>query len=184
MMQMDCFKNMSDFVHKEKSLAFLLRHDHENYDFGIHGWREVCDLVEYHGFSCEELEYIVANSSKQRFEFSEDNLWIRARQGHSFKVDLQLEPSIPPECLYHGTISDKLPSIMEMGLLPMSRYQVHLSVDVATAIEVGSRRKGEVAILKVAARKMWEDGHRFWLSRNGVWLVDTVPPLYFDIVRK
>lgn len=177
------FRYMKDFTHQEKRLAYLLRHD-KNYAFDEHAWREVRDLVEYHGFSCEELEYIVDNSSKQRFEFSEDKLLIRARQGHSFPVDVQLDAVTPPEYLYHGTSVSKLPSIMEKGLLRMCRQYVHLSFDEVTAEEVGSRRKGEVAILKVAARKMWEDGHRFWLSRNGVWLVDTIPPMYFDIIKK
>ena len=175
---------MSDFIHKESSLSYLLRHDHKNYPFGIHAWREVRDLVENHGYSREELETIVANSSKHRFEFSEDRHWIRACYGHSFKVDLQLEPAEPPEYLLHGTVVSKLSSIMEKGLLPMSRYQVHLSVDMATAKKVGARRKGELVILRVAAHKMWEDGHRFWESRSGVWLTETVPPENLYLVKK
>ena len=174
---------MSDNIHKEKRLAYLLRHD-KNYAFDEHGWREVSDLVENYCFSIDELDYIVANSCKQRFEFSEDKLLIRARQGHSFPVDVQLEMVMPPDYLYHGTSVSKLPSIMEKGLLRMSRQYVHLSFDEVTAEEVGSRRKGEVAILRVAARKMWEDGHCFWLSRNGVWLVDAVPPMYLEIIKK
>lgn len=174
---------MSDFIHQEKHLTYLLRHDHENYPFGIHAWREVSDLVENHGYSREELEDIVANSSKQRFEFSDDGLWIRACYGHSFKVDLQLEPAEPPEYLLHGTVVSKLPSIMEKGLLPMSRNQVHLSVDMDTAMKVGARRKGEVVILRVAAHKMWEDGHRFGQARNGTWLTDTVPPKYLNVIK-
>lgn len=171
---------MSDLVRKEKHLAYLLRHD-KDYAFDEHGWREVCDLVENHDFSCEELEYIVANSSKQRFEFSENKLLIRARQGHSFPVDVQMDVVTPPEYLYHGTSVSKLPSIMEKGLLRMCRQYVHLSFDEVIAGEVGKRRKGEVLILKVAARKMWEDGHRFWLSRNGVWLTEAVPPEYLSV---
>ena len=174
---------MSDFIQKETNLAYLLRHDHKNYPFDIHAWREVRDLVENHGYSREEIEDIVANSSKQRFEFSDDKLWIRARYGHSFKVDLQLEPAEPPEYLLHGTVVSKLSSIMEKGLLPMSRYQVHLSVDMATAKKVGARRKGELVILRVAVHKMWEDGHRFWQAHNGIWLTDTVPPEYLDIIK-
>ena len=174
---------MSDTIHKERDLSYLLRHDHKNYHFDIHAWREVRDLVENHGYSREELEDIVANSCKQRFEFPDDKLWIRARYGHSFKVDLQLEPVEPPEYLLHGTAVSKLSSIMEKGLLPMSRYQVHLSVDMDTAKKVGSRRKGEVVILRVAAHKMWEDGHRFWQAHNGIWLTDTVPPEYLHIIK-
>lgn len=168
---------MTDLIHKEKRLAYLLRHD-PNID--IHGWREVHDLVENHGYSREELLSIVANSNKQRFEFSMDGQYIRARQGHSVKVDVELEEATPPEYLYHGTLATNVPSIKGNGILQMDRLHVHLSVDEDTAVKVGGRRKGEVAILKVAARKMWEDGYRFWLSRNGVWLTETVPQKYLD----
>lgn len=168
---------MTDLIHKEKRLAYLLRHD-PNID--IHGWRAVHDLIENHGYSREELVSIVANSNKQRLEFSMDGQYIRARQGHSVNVDVELEETMPPEYLYHGTLATNVPSIMENGILQMDRLHVHLSVDEDTAVKVGGRRKGEVAILKVAARKMWEDGHRFWLSRNGVWLTETVPQKYLD----
>lgn len=172
---------MSDLIRKEKRLAYLLRHDTQ-YAFDAHGWREVGDLVANHGFSREELITIVADSNKQRFEFSEDGLFIRARQGHSIAVDVELAEATPPEYLYHGTVATNVPSIMGKGLVPMSRQHVHLSIDESIALKVGSRRKGNVVILKVAAHKMWEDGYSFWLSRNGVWLTEAVPPKYLDII--
>lgn len=174
---------MADNIHKEKKLAYLLRHD-KDYDFDVHGWREVSDLMTNYGFTLEELINIVANSEKQRFEFSEDGQCIRARQGHSIAVDVELEETMPPEYLYHGTVATNMPSIMEKGLVPMNRQHVHLSVDETTAVKVGSRRKGEVVVLKFAAHKMWKDGHRFWLSRNNVWLTEGVPPKYLEIIKK
>ena len=172
---------MTELIHKEKRLAYLLRHDIQ-YAFDAYGWREVSDLVANHGFSQEELTSIVANSNKQRFEFSEDGLFLRARQGHSIPVDVELAEAKPPEYLYHGTVATNLPSIMEKGLVPMSRQHVHLSVDESTAVKVGGRRKGAVVILKVAAHQMKEDGHQFWLSRNNVWLTEAVPPKYLEII--
>lgn len=171
---------MSDYMYKEKQLAYLLRHD-TNYSFDIHGWREVDDLVRNYGFSQEELTHIVADSSKQRFEFSEDGLKIRARQGHSINVDVELKDEIPPEYLYHGTSASLVSKIMKEGLCRMSRQYVHLSADEVTAYQVGARRRCNVAILKVSARKMRENGFRFWLSRNNVWLTETVPPQYLSI---
>lgn len=171
---------MPDFIHREKILAYLLRHDYENYDFDIHAWREIRDIVENHGYTREEILFIVANSSKQRFELSEDGLWVRALYGHSFEVDLQREPTVPPECLFHGTVLASVPSIMEKGLLPMNRYRVHLSSDQDTAMEVGARRKGEVVVLKVEALRMWGDGHLFWPAKDKVWLVKSVPPEYIS----
>lgn len=172
---------MTDLIHKEKRLAYLLRHD-THYAFDVHGWRAVSDLVANHGFSQEELTSIVANSNKQRFEFSEDGLFLRARQGHSIAVDVELAEATPPEYLYHGTVATNVPSIMEKGLSPMNRQHVHLSIDESTALKVGSRRKGDVVILKIAAHKMWKDGHQFWLSRNNVWLTEIVPPKYLEII--
>lgn len=170
---------MSNNITKEKKLAFLLRHD-TNYAFDSHGWREVRDLVKNHGFSQEELISIFAESNKQRFEFSEDRQCIRALQGHSINVDVELKEEIPPEYLYHGTSVSIVPKIMEEGLCRMSCQYVHLSIDESTSMQVGARRKCEVAILKISARKMREEGYKFWLSRNNVWLTETVPPQYLE----
>lgn len=165
----------------EKKLAYLLRHDTE-YPFDIHGWREVRDLTENHGFTLDELKHIVANSNKQRFEFSADRMFIRARQGHSIDVDVELKEAEPPEYLFHGTPATNIQSIMSSGLCRMSRQHVHLSADEATAMQVGSRRKGDTAILRISAREMWNDGFKFWLSRNNVWLTESVPPQYIQPV--
>lgn len=172
---------MSYCEQREKKLAYLLRHD-TGYAFEKHGWREVDDLVKNHGFSQEELACIVSNSAKQRFEFSEDGMYIRARQGHSINVDVELKTEIPPEYLYHGTSASLVSKIMKEGLCRMSRQYVHLSADERTAYQVGARRNCTVAILKVSARKMGEDGFLFWISRNNVWLTETVPPQYISIL--
>ena len=134
-------KHKENQITKERKLAYLLRHD-KSYDFGNHGWREVSDLVENHGFSPDELISIVANSNKQRFEFSDDKRYIRARQGHSVDVDVELAEAEPPEFLYHGTVEENLKSIMELGLSKMKRQHVHLFADETTALQVGERHKG------------------------------------------
>ena len=166
----------------ERKLAYLLRHDND-YQFDSHGWREVRDLVENHGFSLEELKLIVSTNNKQRFEFSEDGQFIRARQGHSVDVDVELEETEPPEYLYHGTVATKVQSIMEQGLWRMSRQYVHLSADEETALQMGGRRSGKVVILKIMAQTMREDGYSFWLSRNNVWLTKSVPSKYIELMR-
>ena len=55
---------------------------------------------------------------------------------------------------------------------------MHLSPDRATALRVGRRRTGPVALLTVAAGAMHADGHAFYRSANGVWLTAHVPPAY------
>ena len=116
-------------------------------------------------------------TEKRPFTFDVKVELIRANQGHSVEVDLQLEEREPPDFLYHGTVERFLPSIMEEGLIRGKRHHVHLSKDVETARKVGSRR-GKPVILTVDAGRMNRDGHKFLLSANGVWLTDSVPPGY------
>lgn len=123
------------------------------------------------------LEKVVADNDKQRFSFSDDGQKIRANQGHSVQVDLKLEPQTPPDILYHGNVERFLESIRQEGLIPGSRQHVHLSADTKTATAVGSRR-GKPIILEIAAAQMHRDGYHFFISQNGVWLTDKVPPEY------
>jgi len=127
----------------------------------------------------DELVDCVVTNDKQRFAFDETGDLIRANQGHSVEVDLQLEEREPPDVLYHGTVERFQPSILEAGLLRGKRHHVHLSKDIETAHKVGARR-GKPIILQVDAGRMYHDGHKFLLSANGVWLTDAVPPGYLS----
>lgn len=167
-----------DITDKSRKLAFLLRHD-KDYIFDGHGYREVKDLIENHGFTKSLLETIVHDNNKQRFEFNEDKTKIRARQGHSVKVNVDLQTALPPEVLYHGTAKHFLESIRRDGLKPGNRLHVHLSKDIPTALNVG-KRHGEPVVLTIDTKTMLEDGFVFYLSNNGVWLVDSVPIKYIS----
>ena len=164
-------------IKRGKKLSYLLRHD-KSYAFDEHGWREVNDLVVNHGYTMEELREIVATNNKQRYEFSEDMTHIRARQGHSIQVDVELTEAVPPIVLYHGTPKENLPSIMDKGICKMSRNHVHLSDTIETASNVGARRGMAFIVITVNAKQMHEDGYTFFLSRNGVWLTASVPAQY------
>lgn len=173
-------KNLYAF--KGKLLAFLLRHD-KMYDFDQHGWRKVSDLTENHGFTVSELEEIVEKDNKNRYEFSDDKSSIRARQGHSISVDVELEEKTPPDVLYHGTASRFISSIMDQGIMKMTRLYVHLSPTFETAVNVG-KRHGSPAVLTIDSKKMASDGCKFYLSRNGVWLTDFVDVKYINGIWK
>lgn len=173
-------KNLYAF--KGKLLAFLLRHD-KMYDFDQHGWRKVSDLTENHGFTVSELEEIVEKDNKNRYEFSDDKSSIRARQGHSISVDVDLEEKTPPDVLYHGTASRFISSIMDRGIMKMTRLYVHLSAMFDTAINVGMRH-GSPAIITIDSKKMASDGCKFYLSTNGVWLTDFVDVKYINGIWK
>ncbi len=128
-----------------------------------------------------ELEAVVAANDKQRFSFDETNTHIRANQGHSVEVDLQLEPQTPPDVLYHGTGEQSVPAIQKSGLLKMARHHVHLSQDRETARKVGMRH-GRPVILAIDAIAMHQAGFSFYCSDNGVWLVDAVLPEYLTVI--
>ena len=167
-----------------KFLSLVLRHKPEILSLYLdeNGWANVDELLrksQAHGVSLtpESLNRIVATNDKKRFQFSEDGQRIRASQGHSIAVDLQLKEAAPPPQLFHGTAIKNLASIHSQGLLKGERHHVHLSADSETAKQVGSRY-GKPVVLRVAAGAMYEQGFRFFQSENGVWLTDVVPPQY------
>ena len=173
-----------NLVKISKFLSLVLRHEPKKIGISLddEGWTDVDALIEgccANGLvlTRDQLDTVVHDNKKQRFAFSEDRKRIRASQGHSVKVDLGLEPVQPPDQLYHGTVEDFLPAILKQGLLKRQRHHVHLSVDKETATRVGFRR-GKPEILTVRAKAMWMDGYKFFLSANGVWLTEEVPPKY------
>lgn len=167
-------------------LSLVLRHKPETIGLELDhaGWAKVDVLLKAlasNGRSIEraDLERIVAENDKQRFSISDDGKRIRANQGHSIKINLGLEPTTPPPQLYHGTTYRFLNSIFKEGLTKRKRHHVHLSADVETAKKVGSRR-GTPALLTVQALAMYTAGYIFFVSDNGVWLTEHVPPEYLS----
>lgn len=166
-----------------KYIALILRHKPDAIGIGLdeHGWANVNELLagisKTHPLSLEQLENIVATDNKQRYSFNEDHTLIRANQGHSVPVDVELPKKDPPDVLYHGTGEKYVSSIMKNGLIPKSRLYVHLSADVQTA-EIVGKRHGKPVIFIVDAKTMTADGYEFFLSVNGVWLTKTVPVRY------
>jgi putative RNA 2'-phosphotransferase len=171
-------------VKPSKFLSLVLRHQPEK--IGVHldegGWASVDELLRAARHSgipldAKSLQAVVQQNDKQRFTISEDGRKIRANQGHSISIDLGLEPTEPPELLYHGTSSRFLESIKLQGLVRKKRHHVHLSHDRETALRVG-RRHGPPAVFTIEAGRVHLDGYAFYLSMNGVWLTTQVPAEY------
>ena len=166
-----------------KFISLILRHKPEVIGIKLdeHGWAKVTELIEgisrTRSFNMEMLEEIVHTDEKQRYSFNEDKTLIRANQGHSIPVDVELEQAVPPEFLWHGTGIKYVEAIEKEGLIPKSRLYVHLSKEYATAINVGARH-GMPVVYKVSAKQMVKDGYSFKLSANGVWLTEKVPVKY------
>ncbi len=169
---------------ESKFLSLVLRHKPEEIGLQLdkHGWVLVDELLRKlkkanRKLSRDELFQLVESSDKKRFTLSEDGSRIRAAQGHSVDVDLGLEPRRPPDELYHGTASANLDAIFSDGLNSGSRRQVHLSTNPETAERVGQRH-GKPVVLRVEAKRMFDDGFEFFCADNGVWLTDKVPASY------
>lgn len=164
-----------------KRLALYLRHAPEKIGLALDsaGWADVDDILAALRITRTELDDVVATNDKKRFAFSEDGRKIRASQGHSIPVDLDLARQTPAAVLYHGTVARFLGDILREGLRPMNRHHVHLSATTDTARRVGARR-GEPVILVVDAAAMDAEGVPFWMSANGVWLTDHVPPRHLS----
>lgn len=178
--------NNSRLVKISKYLSKHLRHQPERLGLTLApgGWVSVDELLAAcaaHQFPITrvQLEEVVATNDKQRFSFDPTRTLIRANQGHSVEVDLQLQPQVPPDVLYHGTGEKAVELILQSGLLKMSRHHVHLSRDVETARKVGIRH-GRPVVFAIAATAMYKAGFTFYCSENGVWLVDAVPPEYLQ----
>ena len=167
-------------------LSMILRHKPEEIGITLdeHGWANVEELIaglaKRKPLDMQILEEIVATDEKQRYSFNEDKTLIRANQGHSIPVDVELPVTQPPEYLYHGTGEKYMESIMKIGLIPKSRLYVHLSADYETAVKVG-KRHGTPIVLLVHASDMVKDGCIYYRSVNGVWLTKEVPIQYFEL---
>lgn len=177
---------MDKIIRKCIQLSWLLRHDVVSFNKGLideNGWRSVEELVKCYGFTHDLLQQIVAQNNKQRFEYNDDGTKLRARQGHSIPVNVEMEVAIEitedNPYLWHGTSDKYLESIKKNGLISGDRVYVHLSGDKDTAIKVGRRHGGETCLICVNAYQMQKDGVKIYISRNGVYNVEKmVEPKY------
>lgn len=164
-------------------ISFLLRHHPEaaGLTLDAHGWANTAELIECvsktRHITMTLLEQIVSTDEKQRYAFNADKSLIRANQGHSIPVDVELTSSAPPEKLWHGTAKKYMESIDKNGLLSQTRLYVHLSSDYQTAVTVG-RRHGEPVVYTIDSAQMYADGYIFYRSVNNIWLTKNVPPIY------
>lgn len=168
---------------ESRKISYLLRHNPEDLIMDKEGWVMIDDLLLKLDITKEELDHIVENNDKKRFSYNRDGLKIRANQGHSSKLglDIQYKEIQFPHTYYHGTVFLNKNSILKHGLKPQSRSHVHLSKDKETARKVAERhlRTGDTyLILEIDGSKMKWDGHKIYESENGVILVDEVPPKY------
>ena len=178
-----------DLTRTSKFISLILRHKPEVIGISLdeNGWADVDSLIagvsKTRPLDMELLEEIVRTDDKQRYSYNDDHTLIRANQGHSIPVDVELEKVEPPEFLYHGTGEKYRNSIDQSGLIPKSRLYVHLSGDIDAAINVG-KRHGKPIVYKVHSGEMQKDGYEFFRSVNGVWLTKEVPAKFLEIINE
>lgn len=167
-----------------KTLSYILRHKPENFNIKLdsNGWALVENITEQLYIDMKTLDHIVETNDKKRFMFNENKTKIRACQGHTIDVDVELKKCIPPIQLYHGTKKEFVDVILKTGLKPMNRKYVHLSADIDTATNVAGRRKGDDKILEIQSKAMYNDNIDIFISENGVYLVEYVDPKYIKVL--
>jgi putative RNA 2'-phosphotransferase len=123
----------------------MLRHKPDDIDLALdpNGWASVDELIKKAAankmvLTREDLVHIVAESDKQCFAFDEIGTRIRANQGRSIEIDIDLQVMEPPALLYHGTAVRFLDSIYKQGSQVMNRHDVHMTENQAIAIATGS----------------------------------------------
>lgn len=170
-----------ELKNKSRYLSLLLRHkpEKENLTMDKNGWVSIDEILDKLGLELHELEKIVDENNKKRFTISGCYMRIRANQGHSIDVDVELKEVAPPHILYHGTGIKNFNLIKNSGIKRMNRQHVHLSNDMETAIDVG-KRHGKPYVFKIMAKLMAFEGYKFYISENGVYLTDYIPKKYIQ----
>lgn len=173
-----------------KLMSYVLRHHPEELGITLdkNGWVDLKNFTQSlqsrdKTISVDKVREVVESCEKQRFSIDETQQKIRANQGHSIQVDLQLRAQQPPDILYHGTVDRFLDSILRVGLLPQQRHHVHLTESLNTAKSVGARR-GRAIILEIETGELVSNGAQFYLSENQVWLIDHVPAQYIKLKQQ
>ena len=177
------YNNMEiDLTNKSKFISLILRHKPETIGIKLdkHGYANVNELLEGVNINFDTLEKIVREDEKGRYSFNEDKTKIRANQGHTINVDVELEEKIPPDILYHGTATKYEESINRIGLIAKERLYVHMTDDLENAKKVGARH-GKLIVYEIDAKQMAKDGIKFYLSVNNVWLTKKVDVKYLKL---
>ena len=81
-----------------KFISLVLRHNPQKIGINLdeNGWADTDLLLQGmqkngHKVSLDDLKEVVATNDKQRFKFNDDYTKIRANQGHSVAVDVEMK---------------------------------------------------------------------------------------------
>ncbi|WP_336770114.1 RNA 2'-phosphotransferase [Bacillus bombysepticus] len=163
-------------------LCLLLRHNPDSFALKIdkYGFASINDLLNIFSkdeywrdkVSFETLIETCSSDTKERYILTGTH--IRARYGHSIHIEHPESDKHLPDILYHGTNAEALTGILNKGILPMSRKDVHLSETPTFATLAAKRRKGPI-LLKIDVAKALTLDTEFKFAGNEVWLSTPIP---------
>jgi putative RNA 2'-phosphotransferase len=171
-----------------RTVSHALRHEPWLYELELDdaGWVPVDALLAalrtekpgWVALSEADLAEMMAQADKRRYELRDGK--IRASYGHSTPRKLSREAAEPPAILFHGTAPENVARIRNEGLRPMGRQHVHLSLDTATAEQVGRRKAKAPVILRVRAGEAHGAGVLFYRGNDLVWLADAIAQQFVE----
>lgn len=172
-------------VRLSKLLSLMLRHRPQEFSIEVdsQGFADIDSVVEallkkVDGIGIADVERIVDATEKKRFEIVEGK--IRARYGHSFRVDLGLDPVEPPAKLFKGVHPRELEATLSSGLKPFDRQYVHLSYDADVAAQLG---RGGNAVVSVDGPSAYAAGVEFF-DCGPTMLTELVPAEFLTLERE
>jgi len=169
-------------------MAGVLRHFPEKLGVMVdgHGWVDISEFVEAVGISRSgfqwlrehHIEAIALTDPKGRYQI--DGGMIRATYGHT--IDIRLDDLPPAEIdeFYYPVTEEEIDIILEGGLNPIDRKNVHLSGSIEKAIEAGKVRTEEPLLLRIDGKKAKADGVQIYRAGKDVYITDRIDAKYIS----
>ena len=153
------------------------------------GWVDIDELIEAigtnrSGFNWLRIHHIKALvSTDERGRYQIDGGMIRATYGHSIDVNLDDLPLSDLDSLYYPVTEEEADMIIEGGLHPIDRKNVHLSGSIEKAIEAGRVRTEIPLILKIDSAKARNDGVLIYHAGKDVYITDGIDAKYISKIE-
>ena len=151
-----------------------------------HGWVDITEFVEsigvsrsgFHWLRNHHIEAIALTDPKGRYQI--DGGMVRATYGHTIDVNLDDLPLADLDEFYYPVTEEEIDIILEGGLNPIDRKNVHLSGSIEKAIEAGRVRTDEPLLLKIDGKKAKKDGIKIYHAGKDVYITDSIDAKYIS----
>ena len=171
-------------------IAGVLRHFPDKLGVMIdgHGWVDISEFVEaigisrsgFHWLRNHHIEAIALTDPKGRYQI--DGGMVRATYGHTIDVNLDDLPLADIDEFFYPVTEEEIDIILEGGLNPIDRKNVHLSGNIEKALEAGKVRTEEPLILKIDGAKAKKDGIKIYHAGKDVYITDRIDAKYISKV--